>query len=209
MDGMNASEQPGSATGAPTFSIIMPAYNCRPWIRQSVLSVLGQSEPDFELIIVDDASSDGTLDAVADLAQGDARIRLIRTSANAGAASARNAGLQASRGRLLAFLDADDLYEPTRLAAHLAVFDAFPDAAMVFSDFRGFGDGGEEASYLVAQRNLAQSAAPHMEGPLCVRGSDADVYRCRASLATFASVHYNVVYMHCVTLARAARNARV
>ncbi len=90
-------------------SVIMPAYNSEVYIRESIDSVLAQSFTDFELIVVDDGSTDTTAAIVESYT--DSRIRLIR-QANQGVSVARNTGLDAARGQFITFLDSDDLYYP-------------------------------------------------------------------------------------------------
>ena len=90
-------------------SVIMPAYNRETYIRESIDSVLAQSFTDFELIVVDDGSTDSTAGIVQSYT--DSRIRLIRQP-NRGVSVARNAGLEAVRGQFITFLDSDDLYYP-------------------------------------------------------------------------------------------------
>ena len=90
-------------------SVIMPAYNSEVYIRESIDSVLAQSFTDFELIVVDDGSTDATASIVESYA--DNRIRLIR-QANQGVSAARNTGIEAARGEFITFLDSDDLYYP-------------------------------------------------------------------------------------------------
>lgn len=198
-------EDAGVAFVRPTFSVIMPVYNCRQWIREAVISVLAQTEQDFELIVVDDCSTDGSVEAISDLVSRDCRIRLIRRTTNGNAATARNTGLEVSTGSLIAFLDADDLWLPTRLSSHLTVFKAYPEASMVFSDFRGFGGAlGEEPPYLTAQRDLLKVSANHLDGPFRLPGSNLEIYRCRESLSTFIAINYSLMYPHSVTLSRTA-----
>lgn len=96
-------------------SVIMPAYNAEQYIRQPVMSVLGQTYPSIELIIVDDCSIDGTLRLVQDLASTDARIRIVRLPVNGGVAAARNAGIDVAQGSYIAFLDSDDWWHPCKL----------------------------------------------------------------------------------------------
>jgi glycosyltransferase involved in cell wall biosynthesis len=194
-----------NTSAPPSFSVIMPVYNCRPWIREAVLSVLDQTEQSFELIVVDDCSTDGSGEAIADLVQREPRIRVIRRTSKGNAASARNTGLEAAKAAFIAFLDADDLWLPARLSSHLAVFQAHPETALVFSDFRGFGsDLGEEQPHLMCERDLPRIAAAHLEGPFELHGSSVQIYRCRKSLSAFIAVNYNLLFMHSITLSRKA-----
>jgi glycosyltransferase involved in cell wall biosynthesis len=100
-------------------------------LPRTVASVLAQDEADFELIIVDDASTDDTRSYLATLA--DPRIRVLVSARNAGVAAARNLGLEAARAEIVAFLDDDDIYLPHRLSAPLAVFAAEPDVICTLS----------------------------------------------------------------------------
>lgn len=96
-------------------SIIMPTYKCGRFIADSIKSVQAQTYKNWELIIVDDCSNDGTVGTVLDLKKEDARINLYQNSANSGAAITRNTALRNAKGRWIAFLDSDDLWEPTKL----------------------------------------------------------------------------------------------
>lgn len=96
-------------------SIIMPAYNCSEWIGKSIDSIIAQTYINWELIVVDDCSSDGTLSVIQKYAQADERIRWYKLEKNSGAAAARNKAVDNSRGVYLAFLDSDDLWKPEKL----------------------------------------------------------------------------------------------
>ena len=98
-------------------SIIMPNYNSAKFIRQTVESVIAQTYENWELIIVDDCSKDESMEIVAQL--GDERIRVMRNEVNSGAAVSRNHAIEAARGRWIAFLDSDDLWEADKLTRHI------------------------------------------------------------------------------------------
>ena len=98
----------------------MPAYNAEKSISASIDSVLNQTQEDFELIIIDDASSDRTSQIVQEYAERDDRVELIRLRANRGVANARNIGTKAAKGDFVAFLDADDLWRPTKLQSQMS-----------------------------------------------------------------------------------------
>jgi GT2 family glycosyltransferase len=106
-------------------SVVIPTFNRLPMAREAVASARAQRGTVAEIIVVDDGSSDGTAAALAD-AFG-ARIRILRT-ANRGVAAARNSGVAASTGDLIAFLDSDDLWLPDKLAAQIAFFADHPHA---------------------------------------------------------------------------------
>jgi hypothetical protein len=110
----------------PQVSVVVPLYNKAPYVEATLRSVQAQSLADLEIVVVDDGSTDGGATLVEKL--DEPRIRLIR-QANAGAAAARNAGIAAARGRWIAFLDADDLWLPDKLAQQLHLLEAHPDVA--------------------------------------------------------------------------------
>ncbi len=96
-------------------SVVMPAYNAGRTIRGAVMSVLSQSYTSWELVIVDDGSTDGTAALIDSLAAADERIRVIHAETNGGVAAARNAAIAAARGSHIAFLDSDDGWHPGKL----------------------------------------------------------------------------------------------
>lgn len=102
-------------------SIIMPAYNAGRTILNAIQSVQSQTHRNFELIIVDDGSGDGTYEKAKDVASADSRIRVFKLDRNSGSPAApRNIGLQNARGRFVAFLDADDKWRPLKLERQIA-----------------------------------------------------------------------------------------
>ena len=104
----------------PTVSVILPTYNRRGLISRSIRSVLRQTYGDFELIVVDDGSTDGTAAVLRNYR--DPRIRIFRHLRNKGAGAARNTGIRQARGDYFAFQDSDDEWLPEKLAKHIAVF---------------------------------------------------------------------------------------
>lgn len=115
-------------TKKPTFSVIIPLFNKRPYIQRAVKSVLDQTFDDFELIVIDDGSTDGSVDALADLR--DSRLRIIR-QANQGEGAARNTGMAAAVAPWVALIDADDAWLPDHLAELSRLANAFPDAGLI------------------------------------------------------------------------------
>lgn len=108
----------------PTVSVIIPTYNRKKLLARAIDSVLGQAFADFELIVVDDGSTDGTGQFLR--CHGDPRIRCVR-QANAGVAAARNRGIREARGRYFALLDSDDEWLPEKLALQVELFESGPD----------------------------------------------------------------------------------
>ena len=117
---------------APLVSVIMPLRNAAAFVEDAVRSILAQTEPDLELIVVDDASTDGSGDLVG--AFSDSRLRLLRGGSPLNAAGARNLALAEARGAFIAFLDADDIAERDRLARQLRFLRRAPDTTVVASE---------------------------------------------------------------------------
>lgn len=124
-------------TDAPAFSIITPVFNAGVYLVRTVESALRQSYSDFELILVDDDSTDDAIEGVLRLR--DPRIRVLR-QANQGAPSACNSGLKASRGAYIAFLDQDDLWSAELLARHLETFCRHPEVDLTFTWMARIGE---------------------------------------------------------------------
>ena len=146
---------------AGAVAVVIPAHNALPEVHEAIQSALDQTVPAGEIVVVDDDSSDGTGDAVA--ARFGAPVRTIRGRFG-GAGAARNAGWRAARAPWIAFLDADALWFPDKLAGEAAALAAAPDAAWFFSDgiFRA-EDGTQHASWL---RTFADFAEPYVGRPI-------------------------------------------
>ena len=104
----------------PVVSVIMPAYNAEKFIEEAISSVLAQSVSNWELIVIDDGSQDGTQQIVADFTRKDSRVRLIVNEENMGVAKSRNRGLDVCCGEYVALLDSDDYWEPQMLDRMIA-----------------------------------------------------------------------------------------
>jgi len=119
-----------ASQGSPLVSVVIPVYNCERFVGAAIESVLAQSYRPFEIIAVDDGSTDGTRDVLRSFAQ---HITVL-TQPNKGVSAARNAGVQASRGRYVAFLDADDLWVADKLARQVSLLERHPSAVACYSD---------------------------------------------------------------------------
>lgn len=104
-------------------TVIMPAYNCELYIETAIRSVINQTYTNWELIVIDDCSTDSTRDIVARLIEEDPRVTLIENSMNLGAAENRNKGVSLSKGDYVAFLDSDDIWYPEKLSIQLEKMD--------------------------------------------------------------------------------------
>lgn len=161
------------AMAAPTVSVVVPAYNAAWCVRKAIDSVLAQDFRDFELIVVNDGSTDDTLAVLR--GYGDA-IRVV-DQRNGGMSNARNAGIRAARGEFLAFLDSDDWWLPGKLGRQVALLRARPDLGFCSCTARVEDMDG---------RLLNLWACPQWEGSFLVHlfGSGADVPgSCSAVLA--------------------------
>jgi glycosyltransferase involved in cell wall biosynthesis len=114
-------------------SVLIPAFNAEQYIAITLESVLAQTDPCFEVIVVDDGSTDRTKEIVRQFAP---RVRLIEQR-NCGPAAARNLLLAEASGKFVAFLDADDVWNPTKLAVQRRLFDEYPEVILVSARLRG------------------------------------------------------------------------
>src|SRR5437870_2340820 len=118
-------------SAACTVTVVMAVHNEERYVARAVDSVLSQTMRDFELLVVDDGSTDGTS---AELARfSDPRVSVIRNEAREGAGTARNVGLRRATGKYIAILDADDAAMPHRLESQVAFLERRPDVGVVGS----------------------------------------------------------------------------
>ena len=115
-------------TKEPLVTVLLPAYNSEAFVRESLQSILDQTFTDFELIVIDDASTDGTVALVK--AFQDSRIRLVQKPHNTGYTDSLNNGIRLARGRYIARMDADDISLPHRFQKQVQFLDAHPDVAL-------------------------------------------------------------------------------
>lgn len=120
--------------GDALVSVVIPAYNGEAFVGRAIRSVLSQTHPEVEAVVVDDGSQDGTADVVRGLAAEDERVRLVQKR-NAGLAAARNTGIENARGAFVNFLDADDWLLDHKLRLQLDAFAASPEGDLVYSDY--------------------------------------------------------------------------
>lgn len=106
-------------TKAPAVSVVMPAYNCEKYIEVAIRSVISQTFTDWELIVIDDGSSDSTREIIDRLAAEDSRILSLPNEKNMGVAATRNRGIDISRGSYIALLDSDDVWREEKLERQL------------------------------------------------------------------------------------------
>jgi glycosyltransferase involved in cell wall biosynthesis len=130
----------------PLVSVVVPAHNAEKTLRETIDSVLHQTLGDFELIVIDDGSTDTTKNIVADIK--DPRVRSF-SFPNAGPSAARNRGIERASGKFIAFLDADDLWLPNKLKAQVEALNQNPEAALAYS----WSDSIEESGAFLKKGN--------------------------------------------------------
>lgn len=129
-------------------SIITPMYNCKEYISQTIQSVINQSYESWELILIDDCSTDGTFEEVSEAYKDHPQIIIIKNQVNSGAGYTRNHGLELSKGRYIAFLDSDDIWCSEKLQKQLT-FMKTNNAPISHSSFSFINENGNKRSGLV------------------------------------------------------------
>lgn len=135
---------------APTISIVMPVLNGERYIAEALESIRSQTYRDYELLVVDDGSTDRTREIVMTFA-GRMNVRIIRHETNLGITPSVNDGLRHASGKFVAFLDHDDAWLPEFLETQLAYLTTHPDVGMVHSDFRTIDGDGKVLEHSVAR----------------------------------------------------------
>lgn len=137
----------------PLISVIMPAYNASAYIREAVTSVLEQTVTNWELLIIDDCSSDDSFQIAEEYARYDSRIKALRNEQNMGVAKTRNKAIELSRGQYIAFLDSDDAWYPQKLEKQLQLL-VTENAELAYCSYKIVGADGKTArpDYIVPER---------------------------------------------------------
>lgn len=123
-------------------SVIMPAYNSEAFISEAIRSVMEQTYTNWELLVIDDASSDSTCKVIQKFSRADDRIHILRNDSNQGTHQTRNKGIEAASGDFIAFLDADDLWKPEKLEKQLKILSSNTIAAC-FSSYELISEDGK------------------------------------------------------------------
>jgi glycosyltransferase involved in cell wall biosynthesis len=131
-------------TPDPLVSIVLPTYNGARYLAQAIASCQRQTYPSWELILVDDASTDDTPALIAEAARRDGRIRSLRNATNRKLPAALNAGFAQARGAYLTWTSDDNLYEPDALEVMAGHLEAHPGTGLVYCDMRKIGADGED-----------------------------------------------------------------
>ncbi len=142
----------GVAGPSPRVSVVVPTYQRRGLVVEAVDSILAQTEPDFEVLVVDDGSTDGTSDLLRERYGAEPRVRTIHQP-NGGTASARNRGLGEARAPWTAFLDSDDLWTADHLERQLAFAAAHPGSDLIACDVRYHGPWDRKETTIFSRRS--------------------------------------------------------
>jgi len=148
----------------PVVSIIIPAYNIAPYIRQAVESVLCQSVVDLEVIVVDDGSTDTTVKELENL--GDDRLHIVRQK-HMGLADARNAGIKKACAPYIGFLDGDDLWKPNKVEQHIKFLERHPEIDLTFSLSVVMDEKGREIQWITKPFGFLSFKDLFLENPVC------------------------------------------
>jgi len=151
----------------PVVTVVMPVFNAASTLEATIRSILAQSFDRFELVIIDDGSTDESLNRAMAFAEADPRVRLI-SRANGGVSSARNLGASLGKAPLLAFIDADDLWDHGKLEQHVALHSAEPGLAASYARIAFIAP----QAVGLAGAHTVSSLCPHMPGLLDVLGDN-------------------------------------
>lgn len=132
----------------PLVTVVTAAYNCARFIRETVSSVQAQSYQNWEMILVNDCSTDNTLDILNEISLSDERVKVISLEENGGAAVARNRALKEAKGKYVAFLDSDDLWLPQKLEKQIAFMEE-KDLAFTFTAYETMDEQGDSVGTIV------------------------------------------------------------
>lgn len=132
------------------FSIVFPTYGVEKYIRDAIEDILSQTYRNFELIVVDDKSPDGSAAIASEYIENDSRVRLIRLPINSGVSAARNKGLEEAKGDYILFLDPDDRFEPDLLEKVASVISSMHPEVVQYSLTEDYYNSNDEKAYSVA-----------------------------------------------------------
>ena len=183
-----------------TVSVIIPVFNCQDYIAEAIHSIANQTVRDVEIVVVDDGSTDSTLEVARREAAQDPRVIVITQSNTGMPGAARNTGIRACRGEFIAFLDADDIYEPDKIEQELAAFRDFPEVDVVFCDVARFWGPAPDKALpgVLKECKFVEAARDHLEP----RG-DAR-FLCKPSFYSFMTTRMAAIATMTVMIRRTA-----
>ncbi len=183
------------SSSSPLVTVVMACYNSERYLREAIDSVLGQTYGNLELLVVDDCSTDSTVDIVQNYMKADDRVRLIQRAARGGRpAVTKNSALEHIRGQFVCFLDHDDYYGPEKIEVLAGLLQENPDCVAAFHDIDLVdGSGVFLSRYLDGFPREAQDYLKAVSG---------GVYVCDDRFFNFQSVHYAALHTISVMIAR-------
>ncbi|WPL14165.1 glycosyltransferase family 2 protein [Thiorhodovibrio litoralis] len=190
----------------PVVSVIVPAYNRERSIDAAVASVLSQTYQEIEVIVIDDASTDDTTWKVERIIRKDGRVRLIRLKCNQGGGSARNIGIDAAQGEIVAFLDSDDVWFPSKIEQQVSCILASQNPSRVAVYCRAIKWEGSECADVVPYWEIAQGE-PVLDYMFCrdgfIQTSGLLLARDLAREVRFREIRRHQDYDFCIRLEKA------
>ena len=150
-------------------SIITPAYNCKDTIKETYGSILSQTFSNWEWIVVEDHSKDDSFEYIKEIVKDDSKVVLLRTNKNSGAATARNVGIKAAKGKYIAFLDADDMWSPDKLEKQIA-FMELNNCFISYSDYDVLYPNGEIKHYKPKAKSIGYKKILYKTDIGCLTG---------------------------------------
>src|SRR4051812_24830539 len=154
----------GSVSVVPRLTVVMPMKDERDFVRESLGALQGQTFGRFDLIVIDDSSTDGSRQIVEELARTDARIRIVSVDPEIGSTETLNRLVGSGGTELIARMDADDVCSPDRLERQLEVIDSNPDAVLVGTLCEGIDSSGSIVRPVEKRRLLATTYSPFPHG---------------------------------------------
>jgi len=133
----------------PFVSVVMPAYNASKYIGQAIESVLNQTYVNFELIVIDDCSTDNTYDIIKKYSENDNRIEVVKNKINSGVTFTRNLGISLAKYDWIAFLDSDDIWVKDKLEKQIKLTQKIPEASLIFTGTSYINSEGKSYSYIL------------------------------------------------------------
>lgn len=183
----------------PTISVIITSHNCAPYIRAAIESIQAQTCREWDLIIIDDGSTDATPDIIRAAIQQEPRANFIQQPHAGRAAITRNTGLKHATGEYVCFLDGDDLYHPGKLAKMLKMLDHSPDLVAAFHDVQLIeADGTPRPGTYLNDANFLDLAHRYMEHV------NNDEFRTGPDFYMFQSLRYAAMHTSSVIIRRSA-----
>ncbi len=188
-----------------TVSVVIPAYNAKRTIGQTLDSVLSQTLPPLEIIVVDDCSTDGTASVVAEYAARDTRVLYQKNEKNAGVSHSRNEGVAAAHGEWIAFLDSDDCWTPDKLEKQLAAAQKDPSCEFLFTasafmdqngtPFTGIFPVAERVTYRqLLKQNIISCSSVLIKRELMIKHPMRDGTKLHEDFATWLDVLRDTPY---------------